>query len=39
MLQDPTNTMFWTIMVCEFLAAFGLITYLAQGEKRHNKPQ
>ncbi len=39
MLQEPTSTMFWTIMVCEFLAAFGLITYLAQGEKRRNKPQ
>lgn len=38
MFQDPTNTIFWTIMVCEFLVAFGLITYLAQGEKSSDKP-
>lgn len=39
MFQEPTNTVFWAILACEFLAAFSLITYLAQGQKRGNKPQ
>ena len=39
MFTESMTVLFWSILACEFLIAFGLITYLVGDEKRKKRLQ